>query len=326
MTGGSEAPRVSVVVATYGRSGLLPRLLAALEAQEGCGGFEVVIVDDGSRDDSTTVLQRLAATSRLDLRPHRLPVNQGPAVARNVGWREARAPLIAFTDDDCAPQPGWLAALIDGLARHDIVQGTTRPNPAQMANLGPFSHTMEVQGENGFYETCNVGYRREVLERIGGFDERFRYPYGEDADLAWRAKESGATTGFERSALVYHDIRPASFRAHVQDLRRRSGVVMLTNSHPGMRSQLHRRLFFRTSHPPALLAAAGIAIASLRRKPWTLFAGALFTLPYLRHLGREPSISSRSSRLTVAPIALASDLAEVGVLAAASVRTRTLVL
>jgi glycosyltransferase involved in cell wall biosynthesis len=317
---------VSVVVATYGRASLLPRLVAALEAQQGGESFEVIIVDDCSRDETDAVLRRLAATTSLDLRHYRLDTNYGPATARNLGWRHARGEQILFTDDDCTPQPGWVAAMAKGLAEADIVQGKTLPDPAQAANLGPFSHTMHVKGENGLYATCNIGYRRGVLERVGGFDERFRHPYGEDSDLAWRAREAGAATAFERAALVYHDVRPPSARAHLRDLRRRGGIVRLVAVHPGMRSRLERGVFLRASHPPALLAGSGLALLFGGHRPRTRLLGAALVLPYVRHRHHHPLPGSADSSVADLALALASDLAEIGVLALASVRARTLVL
>lgn len=321
-----RAPVVSVVVATHQRAALLPRLIAALEAQTYPEPYEVVVVDDGSRDDTWAVLERLGREHSLDLRPHRLPENRGPAVARNVGWRLARGRLVAFTDDDCTPQPGWLLALCDVLRERDIVQGTTVPDPRQAGNLGPFSHTMRVEGENGFYETCNVAYRREILERVGGFDERFRHPYGEDVDLAWRAKEAGATTGFASDALILHDVRPADLRAHLRDLRRRTGVVLLTRAHPTMRPLLHRNVFFRKSHPPALLAAAGLAAAAWAPRRRLRAAAVALAAPYILHRSRHGLPGAPPPRLQQLPLAFVSDLAEISVLAVASVRVGTLVL
>ena len=80
-----SAPDVSVVVATYRRSALLPRLVAAVAAQEGAGVFELVVVDDGSPDDTLDVLHRLERESGIDLVIVPLTRNGGPGVARNAG-------------------------------------------------------------------------------------------------------------------------------------------------------------------------------------------------------------------------------------------------
>lgn len=325
------APDVAVVVATYRRPGLLPRLVAALEAQRGAGAVEVVVVDDCSGDDTGAVLSRLAAAASVPLRVLTQPRNRGPAAARNRGWRSTSAPLVAFTDDDCVPQPGWLAGLVRALATADLAQGRTAPDPQQVAAHGPFSRTLDVPAMDGFFQTCNIGYRREWLERLDGFDEDFRHPMGEDTDLAWRALSAGARATFVRDAVVHHDVRPSSAWTQIADSRRWESVALIVRKHPELRERLHTRHFWKPAHRPALIAAAGIAAAAgaltATRDPRGLAALAL-TAPYLRHRLHDaplPTVGPRR-RIALLPAALCVDLAEVAVLAAASVRYRTLVL
>jgi GT2 family glycosyltransferase len=319
------------VVATHNRSRRLPRLLTALEAQQGVPYFEVVIVDDASTDDTWPVLQNLQARSTLPVQAHRLPRNMGQAAARNVGWRAARAPLVAFTDDDCTPQTGWLAALANRLETAHIVQGQTLPDPDQrQASKGLLPpQTMLITRASGFYETCNVGYRRSVLERHGGFDESLRY-YGEDADLAWRAIAAGALTAFEPIACVLHDVAPPRWAAYPHHLRRLGHAVRTLDKHPDKRGALYWGIFFRPSHPRAILAGAGLAIAFLpgRASPLLRAAGALSVGPYLRlHLREERSDSvGRPGLLAAVPLRLLTDLVDVTVLACASLRYRRLML
>jgi glycosyltransferase involved in cell wall biosynthesis len=328
MTLMSERPVVSVVVATHGRAQLLGRLVRALEAQDGVGRFEVIIVDDASTDHTWDELQHLAADAHVPLEPLRQARNRGPAAARNAGWRAARAALIAFTDDDCVPQPGWLATLVDGLSNADMVQGRTLPIPEREVGRGPFSRSLWIHEEEGRYETCNMGYRRAVLENVGGFDERFELPFGEDIDLAWRAKEAGARASFDRNALVYHDVFPSSYLAHLRDTRRREGLVRALSLHPGLRGHMHSRWFYRASHPRALLAAAGMGLVVRRpRSGWHCAAGALLALPYIYYRTVEdPPPCLPRNRVPVTALALVADLAEVGVLIWSSARYRTLLL
>ena len=319
-------PEVTVVVATYRRAARLPRLVAALEAQEAAPPFEVVIVDDSSPDDTSAELQRLTR-GRPWLRTARTPRNSGPAAARNLGWRSTDSPLVAFTDDDCVPEPGWVAALVRGLALADVAQGCTRPDPVQSEATGPFSRTLHVEQEDGFYQTCNIGYRREWLERCGGFDEEFRYPAGEDTELAWRAIESGATTTFCSDAVVHHDVRPSSVLAALRDTPRWESVVLAVRKHPPLRARLHSRYFWRASHPPALAAVAGLAVAT-RGGPLARAVGLGLTVPYARfRLSVSPlPHTRRRHRPVLLPAALLVDVAEVAVCAAASVRYRCLLL
>jgi GT2 family glycosyltransferase len=323
----SSTPALSVVVATYRRANRLPRLLEAIAGQEVPGGLEVIVVDDASPDDTPVVLQALAARYPI-LRVVRQAKNAGPATARNIGWHLASAPLVAFTDDDCVPQPGWAAAIVKGLRDADLVQGTTLPNPDQIDNIGPFSRTLEVTSESGFYQTCNIGYRRELLERLGGFDERFPDPAGEDTDLAWRALGAGAAARFEAAAVVYHDIRPSSFRTHVADLPRWRSVVLLVKRQPRLRALCYRRVIWRASHEKVLIALSGLALSGTpalsRRARWAALAGVL---PYIWfRVKTQPLAGGRRRGLPAIPAAFLADTIEVGVLARASARQRTLLL
>jgi len=192
---------VAVVVATRGRAALLPRLLTALEGQVDAPDFEVVLVDDASPDGTWPTISGLIESSPLSVRGVRMPAQSGPAAARNAGWRASGAPRIAFTDDDCVPSPGWLRTLVRALDGADIAQGATLPDPAQRDNLGPFSRTMEVTSPTGYFQTCNVAYRRSMLEQVGGFDDELRQA-GEDIELATRAQAAGGRTVFCGSAAT----------------------------------------------------------------------------------------------------------------------------
>jgi glycosyltransferase involved in cell wall biosynthesis len=331
-----------VVVATRNRASRLSTLVDALARQNGPSSLEVVIVDDASTDGTWDELTRLAAVAPFPLHPIRGDRHLGPAGARNAGWRATSAPIVVFTDDDCLPQPGWLTALVAALDGADMAQGRTAPDPERVLAIGPFGHTVEVKAEIGFYETCNIAYRRSLLERLGGFDEHFRYRprrgrrarpeagaiFGEDSDLGWRAKKSGARSVFVADALVHHEVRSVDFRTYLRDLRRREGLVLAIRRHPEIRDHYPLGVFFSPAHPMALLTAA--ALAGLGRRPgsparWALVmaASAGYTVACLRSRHWPPK---RIGWATALPLALVADLAEVGVLAAASARYRTLFL
>jgi len=319
---------VAVVVPTHDRADLLERLVAALERQETPSAFTVVVVDDGSRDETWAVLEKLAASTRLGLVPLRLDPGRGPATARNLGWRATDADVVAFIDDDCVPAPEWLDALANAAARAGMAQGQTLPDPAQASRRGPFSRTLEVTEPTGYYQTCNMAYRRDVLERLGGFDERFRHPTGEDTDLAWRALEDGVNAEFVDAAVVYHDVRPSSFIAHLRDTRRWEGVVLAVHLHPRLRDRFHHRWFWKPSHPPAIAAAIGVALAVGHQSSFARrLLGLALTAPYVRYRTRVlPLDGGPRRRVAAIPLALIADLAEVGVLASASARYGTLLL
>lgn len=334
MTGGAPttlAPLMpltaSVVVATHNRSGRLSRLLDALATQEGVGPFEVIVVDDASTDDTQTTLARCAENRPFRLTALRQEINTGPAAARNRGWRAAQAPLVCFTDDDCVPTTKWLARLVAAFDEADLVQGQTLPNPDQQDNLGPFSRYVSVPSETGYYETCNMAYRRELLERLGGFDERFRHPFGEDIDLAWRAKEAGARSAFSADALVHHDIWPSSIRASWKDRFRRDGLVLAFKKHPGLRERLDKGIFYEPTHAPALaVTASTVMLVANPRSPrrWIASAASVFWYAWNCQFTHPKPRRGRWAWAPVVPVAYILDLTEIAVLARDSLRYRTL--
>lgn len=313
-------PRVTVAVSTYQRAHLLPRLVAALEAQTlGAGAFEVVIADNGSTDHTAEVLAHLAQRSPLAIEVVSLAANRGAAAGRNAAWRRGRAPVVAFTDDDCEPDPAWLeeglAAMEQGA---DIVVGRTRPRPEDTHLLTrPFARTVDVGGVR-FYETCNVFYRRSHLEAVGGFDETYEGVGGEDTDLALRVVEAtGATSAFASGALVLHEVTPGSWLGAVRATLRWTGIPLLVKRHPGARDLFHRRYFWRPAHPATLVAMAGLAAAP--RHP----AAALLVLPWVWHrVVRDPLCPGPRRRWLALPGGFALDALEVAVMLRGSWRHR----
>jgi glycosyltransferase involved in cell wall biosynthesis len=326
-----DAPRATVVVATRNRARLLPRLVAALEAQEGAPPFEVVIVDDASTDATPAVLHSLAERSSLALRVERQPVRGGQSAGRDRGWRAGRGDLVLFTDDDCVPSPGWVAALVRELDEVDLVQGRTIPAPDQSANDGPFSRTLEVTEANGTYATCNMGYRRAWLEKVDGFDVRYRQHAGEDTDLALRCRELGASFAFAADALVEHDVRPSSFRAALKGTWRWHTLPTTLRRHPDLASAFHSDHVWRESHVPTAPALAGAAagiLCGLAGRPRIgAVVAAASGLPYASYrLRRVPVTLSKPARIALLPATFVVDGTEVLVLLVGSARARRLLL
>lgn len=256
-------------------------------------------------------------------------------MARNAGWRASRGEIVLFTDDDCRPAPGWVtvlsAALQERGAAVGLAQGLTQPEREHWDGSGPFARTMWVLEEDGFYATCNMAYRRSLLEELDGFDEQFRHPFGEDTDLAWRAIEKGAEAVFVEDAVVFHAVWPSSWPAHVRDRRRRESMVLAARLHPQLRARFYRPYWYQGSHARALLAGAGLGLAAvLAAPPVGRRAGMLAALaaaPYVHYRLTERRLPCRPrNEPAVIALALLADLIEVGVLARASARYRTLLL
>src|SRR4051794_31622209 len=140
-----SGPAVTVVIATRNRRERLAALLGSLRAQTlAFDRFEVIVVDDGSTDATPELLDREQRGPGLALRSINRARPGGPGAARNEGWRQARARLVAFIDDDCVATPGWLHAGLK-VARSNpaaIVQGRTEADPGEEATAGPFSYTI----------------------------------------------------------------------------------------------------------------------------------------------------------------------------------------
>jgi glycosyltransferase involved in cell wall biosynthesis len=313
-----EAPsKVSVVVATHNRAEDLARMLDGLVAQERPAD-EVIVVDDGSADGTAAVLERVEREGPLPLRVIRRPDAAGPATAREEGWRAASGDLIAFTDDDCVPGPGWLAAGERAWARRagSFVQGRTEP---QELHPGPFSRSLRVDRLNASFPTCNMLYPRELLERIGGFDAETygRDPGGEDCDLAWRAIEAGARPEFAADAVVEHAVTHPGPLGKLRIAARWTTPMTAYARHPGLRkSQFIHRIFWKDIHYLFVRAVIGFLLPTR----WSVLRNWLM-YPYLKNVWARGRLEGGGPFL--APYFMLHDLIEVWAVARAGIRTRT---
>jgi glycosyltransferase involved in cell wall biosynthesis len=200
---------VSVVVPTYRRPDLLARCLKALCAQSlEHSRYEVIVADDDGGDEKVRALVE-QMTGALSIRYVPVSRTQGPAGARNAGWRLARGDIIAFTDDDTIPDPHWLAEGSAALARRPQAAAAAGrievPMPAR-----PTDYERDTSGlARAEFATANTFVRRSALERVGGFDERFTRAWREDSDLMFALmQQAGPVTGAPL-AIVVHPVRPA---------------------------------------------------------------------------------------------------------------------
>jgi GT2 family glycosyltransferase len=311
---------VAVVIATHDRPGRLAALLASLRSQTRPAD-EVVVVDDGSGPETAAVLDAELERGELPLRMIRRDRAGGPAIAREEGWRATEAELVAFTDDDCAAEPGWLAAAErTALANPGcFVQGRTLANPAELEGFGPFSRSIWVRELDPAFQTCNIAYPRELLERVGGFDvETFgRDPGGEDCDLGWRAIEAGARAVFEPEALVFHAVDDVGPLGKLRVAARWTTPMTAYARHRELRrSTFHRVFFWKEIHWMLFKAL----VAALLPSRWHAIR-AWLAYPYLQDLWARGRLEGGGPLL--APYFVVHDLIEVAAVARAAVRTRT---
>ena len=287
----SARPEVSVVVPTMGRETRLAFLLEALAAQTlAPERFEVVVV----RADHPR--PKAAAPDGLDVRFLSASPDSGAAEKRNAGWRAAAAPLVVFTDDDCRPQPGWLERLLAAAADEVgefILQGRTDPDPDEVRRLHGLARSQSIVGPTDWYETCNIAYPRSLLERLGGFDDRFAGG-GEDTDLALRARARGARLVYVEAARVWHAVHSRHVWDAVRDQRRWHTIPLLIATHREQRRALELGVFWRPAHPRVLLAVAGM-LGALRGRPVWLAAGAPYIRLHLRGYDHSPRGRTRAA-------------------------------
>lgn len=262
----------------------LPALLEKLAVQTlAPARFEVVVVDDCSPDDTTAVLGQLAATLPFRLEMARTRAQGGPAAARNVGWQVARGPLLAFIDDDVSPVNGWLEAGVTAFQaqeRAGVIQGRTRVPPEDEdlgARWGPpdWDHFHSIEGPTPYFQGCNIFFRREVLEKTGGFDEDIRW-WGEDTAAGWKALGAGWQRGFADDAMVFHSVERRGWRWFVHNGMRERNMVRLAVEFPGFRDAAFEKPWSFRREDTAFKVAVGGVLLGLRFRPALLLA-----LPYL---------------------------------------------
>jgi glycosyltransferase involved in cell wall biosynthesis len=321
-----SGPTLTVCVSTRNRSHLLSRLVDHLERQDlPRADYEVVIVDNGSGDDTWDVLQEIAAAASIDLRVLRNPPGKGPAAGRNRAWRDARGEICAFTDDDCMPTGTWLRELRSSMQDRSVaVAGRILPPPGDERRIGPFDRVVTALGAfAGWGATANFAARRADLEEVGGFDEEFRNAAGEDTDLALRLMEHGVPFDYVDSAVVLHRVEKSGLRGLLRDQQRWVDVPAVFTGRPWARRQLlHHGLFWKSTHPGVLMVVAGLLVS--RRRPGL---GAALAVPWLHErLCRHPLSESVPERVAAIPGALILDASEVTVMIRGSIRHREVVL
>jgi GT2 family glycosyltransferase len=202
---------ISVVIPTRDRNETLARCLDRLApcAQSlSHDQYEVVVSDDSAHAAARELIFERYPWARWTPGPRR-----GPAANRNAGSRVARGEWLAFTDDDCLPEAGWLdafaAAFNPSADALDVLEGRT----TCLAGLDSPRETAPVNLDGGKLWSCNFAIRRAHLEQVGGFDERYPYPHMEDADLQARLLKSGFMIRFVPGADVDHPPRPLPWGA-----------------------------------------------------------------------------------------------------------------
>lgn len=197
---------VSIIIPTFNGSARIAGCLDALTEQTTAQIAEILVVNDGSTDNTAEIVARYPGIRLIN------QSNAGPAAARNRGAMEARGMLILFTDDDCIPSPGWLNAMTEPFKDSDVVgvKGIYRTRQRQVvARFVQIEYEdkyrlMADVAEIDFIDTYSAGFRRDRFLEIKGYDARFPVACAEDVELSYRMSARGWTMRFIPSAMVYH--------------------------------------------------------------------------------------------------------------------------
>ena len=278
-------PRVSIVLSTRNRAGLLAEALHSHERTTTDVPWELVVVDNGSTDATPQVLREFARGTGIALRTVVEP-RRGLSCARNTGWRTARGDLVAFTDDDCYPAPGFVSAIAEcfGDANLDYLGGRiTLHDPADAGVTIQLRDTPLVIEPHSFVpagliQGANMAARRRVLDTLGGFDEVLGagtpYP-SEDVDFVSRAAAAGFHGTYDPRPVVAHHHRRRT-PEQVEALRRSYDVGRGAFYAKSLLDPLRREFTWRVWAKSVMRnLSAFMGSERARAQLWGEFGGAL---------------------------------------------------
>jgi glycosyltransferase involved in cell wall biosynthesis len=200
----SPSPRVSVIVPAYNAEQVIEQCLKGLERQTAPReSFEVLVVDDGSKDRTRDLAEAFGARVLTQ-------ANRGAGAARNLGVQSARGEIVLFTDADCEPDPGWVQAMLVPFSDDAIVGVSGVKKTHQTSIWAQFVQAefdyrydrISAHPRTDFVDSAAAGYRRQAFLEYGGFDPTLKE--AEDVEFSFRLAERGCSLVLVRNAIVYH--------------------------------------------------------------------------------------------------------------------------
>ena len=304
-----EIMSVSIIVPTFNGASSIGNCLDALLKQTVGRDAEILVVNDGSTDNTADVVARYFGVRLIT------QSNAGPATARNRGALEARGTIILFTDDDCVPMPEWLAAMIEPFKDPNVVgvKGVYRTRQRRLV-----ARFVQIEYEDkyrlmsdvphiDFIDTYSAGFRRDRFLELNGYDTSFPVACAEDVELSYRMSARGWTMKFVPAAIVYHTHPDTLWRYLSKKYKfafwrvlavRKNPTKTLKDSHTPQLMKL--QLLFA----PALLLAISRDLVVRPKVPASLLVCVAFlvsTLPFAwRAIPKDPIVGLLSPVLLAA--------------------------
>ena len=232
---------VSVIIPTHNRSAILRKALTAYQDQDYPSHlFDIVVVDDGSADETRNVVERFSREGRLQVFYY-YQDNQGPAGARNLGIRSCRGEIALIVNDDTIPSRNLISRHVDDhrLYRDEYyaVLGLFTWSPE--LRVTPFMRWLENGGPQSSYGkikrqwahwsqlwTCNISFKKRFLTRGGMFDEDFTFAAWEDVELGYRLNRLGLKLLYDSKALAYH-YHPTSLASVIERMKKHGASLLV---------------------------------------------------------------------------------------------------
>ncbi|MGN6181325.1 MAG: glycosyltransferase [Mucilaginibacter sp.] len=197
--------------------------------------YEIIVVSDGP-DNETRQLIREFRDGYKRIRFFELPLKKGPAAARNFGWLNAKADIIAFTDDDCMPDEYWLAEIRRNISPNSLQAVTGKVIVPRSKR--PTDYAKNTAGlEDADFVTANCACSKAALLRTGGFDEQFSMAWREDSDLEFKLISQRIPVKKVNSAVVVHPVRDAKWGVSIKDQRKTLYNALLYKKYPELYRQ-----------------------------------------------------------------------------------------
>ncbi len=304
-----EAPSVSIIIPTFNGASRIGKCLDTLLPQVAGRDAEILVVNDGSTDNTADVVKRYSAIRLIT------QANAGPAAARNRGALEARGTIILFTDDDCVPMPDWLDAMIEPFEDPEVVglRGVYRTHQERLA-----ARFVQIEYEDryrlmaglpsiDFVDTYSAAFRRDRFLEMTGYDTSFPVACAEDIELSYRMSARGWKMKFAPAAIVYHTHPDTLWRYLKKKYKFAFWRVLAVRKNPSKAvkdSHTPQVMKLQLLFAPALLLAVAFDLLARPAIPASVLVMAIFlvsTLPFaLRAIPNDPIVGLLSPALLAA--------------------------